>query len=167
MQSESGRGQQFRGELTKRTFIQQTFLVINVLRLNVPLLVFHFNLVKSLLVFGFGTVCVLNWSDLSSNLAFSFHVCNSLFTDSVSNKMLNFHTSGYNGPLILAIVRQQNKNISAPPSCYFKSCKFIALKAECFATVCYQIFKFSEEGGSKAALLLQNLAFARCFCQWM
>ena len=140
--------------------------MINVLRLNVPLLVFHFNLVKSLLVFGFGRACVLNWLDLSSNLALSFHVCNSLFTDSISHKMLNFHTSGCNGPLILAIARQQNKNISAPPSCYFKSCKIIALKAAYFATVCYQIsFKFSEAGGSTAALLVQNLAFARCFCQ--
>jgi len=135
--SESGRGEQFRGEFTKCTFIGQIFMVKNVLRLDVPLLLFHFNLVKSLLMFGFGTVCVLNLSDLSSNLVLSFHVCNSLFTDSISHKIRNFHTTGCNGPLILAIVRQRNKNISPPPSCSFKSCKIIAFKAAHFATVCY------------------------------
>jgi hypothetical protein len=99
--SESGRGEQFGGELTKCTFIQQIFLVINVLILDVPLLVFHFNLVKSLLMFRFGKVRVLTPSDLSSNLALSFHICNALFADSISHKMRNFHKSGCNGPLMV------------------------------------------------------------------
>jgi len=136
--SGSGGGEQFRGELTKCTFIQQIILVINIPRLDVPLVVFHFNLVKSLLMFGFGRVYVLNLSDLSSNLAFSFHVCNLLFPNSISHKMRNFHPNGCNGPLILAIVRQQNINSALPHSSYFKSFKSIALKAACFATVCYQ-----------------------------
>jgi hypothetical protein len=54
--SESGRGEQCRGALTKCTFIQQIFLAINILGLDIPLLVLHFNLAKSLLMFGFGTV---------------------------------------------------------------------------------------------------------------
>jgi len=119
--SESGRGEQFRGEIKKCTFIQQIFLVINILRLDVPLVMFHFNLVKSLFMFGVGRVCVLNLSGLSSNLALSFHVCNSLFADSISHKMRNFHTSGCNGSLILAIVLQQNKNTVPSLSYYYKS----------------------------------------------
>ena len=124
--SESGRGEQFRGKLRKCTFLQQIllFLVINRLRLGVPLLVFHFNLVKSLLIFGFGRVCMLNLSDRSSNLALRFHVCISLFTDSISYKMRNFHVNGCNGPFIHAIARQQNKNIVLLLSCYVKNWTF-------------------------------------------
>jgi hypothetical protein len=88
---------------------------------GLPLLVFHFSLVKISFMLIFGRVCVLNLSDLPSKLALRFHVWNSLFTDSISHKTRNFHKNGCNGPLILAIVRQQNKNIVPPLSCYFKS----------------------------------------------